>query len=167
MRVLEEALLAFPGIVLVVSHDRYFLNRVCTDILAFEGDGRVAHSVGDYEYYCEKRARALAVATPSKGDRRSSAKPPQPSSPAKTKTARPRKLSWKETQELASMEQVILEAEQNVARIEALFAQPDFHREHAPKTNDLKAELADEKSRVARLYERWQALEALRAAAEP
>jgi ATPase subunit of ABC transporter with duplicated ATPase domains len=46
LRVLEEALLAFPGVVCVVSHDRYFLNRVCTDILAFEGDGAIHHSVG-------------------------------------------------------------------------------------------------------------------------
>jgi ABC-type sulfate/molybdate transport systems ATPase subunit len=57
LRVLEEALIAFPGVVLVVSHDRYFLNRVCTDILAFEGDGKIAHSVGDYDYYLEKKKR--------------------------------------------------------------------------------------------------------------
>ncbi|MGN6644706.1 MAG: ABC-F family ATP-binding cassette domain-containing protein, partial [Verrucomicrobiota bacterium] len=49
LRVLEEALIAFPGMVLVVSHDRYFLNRVCTNILAFEGDGKITHSVGDYD----------------------------------------------------------------------------------------------------------------------
>src|SRR5271169_4574603 len=55
LRVLEEALIAFPGVVLVVSHDRYFLNRVCTDILAFEGDGKIHHSVGDYDYYLEKK----------------------------------------------------------------------------------------------------------------
>src|SRR5580692_8548998 len=62
LRVLEEALIAFPGVVLVVSHDRYFLNRVCTDILAFEGDGKIAHSVGDYDYYLEKKQRAAQVA---------------------------------------------------------------------------------------------------------
>ncbi len=58
LRVLEEALIAFPGVVCVVSHDRYFLNRVCTDILAFEGDGKIRHSVGDYDYYLEKTAKA-------------------------------------------------------------------------------------------------------------
>src|SRR5688572_12901681 len=50
LRVLEEALIAFPGVVLVVSHDRYFLNRVCTDTLAFEGDGQIAHAAGNYDY---------------------------------------------------------------------------------------------------------------------
>src|SRR6185295_18890347 len=58
LRVLEEALIAFPGVVLVVSHDRYFLNRVCTGILAFEGDERIFYNVGDYDYYLEKKQRA-------------------------------------------------------------------------------------------------------------
>ena len=56
LRLLEEALLAFSGCVLVVSHDRYFLNRVCTGIIAFEGDGLVTYNEGDYEYYREKLA---------------------------------------------------------------------------------------------------------------
>ena len=55
LRLLEEALVAFGGCVIVVSHDRYFLNRVCTSILAFEGEGRVSYSVGNYDYYLEKR----------------------------------------------------------------------------------------------------------------
>src|SRR5204863_5568626 len=55
LRLLEEALVAFGGCVIVVSHDRYFLNRVCTSILAFEGEGRVVHHVGNYDYYLEKR----------------------------------------------------------------------------------------------------------------
>src|SRR5207247_8350960 len=63
LRVLEQALIAFPGVVCVVSHDRYFLNRVCTDILAFEGDGKIHHSAGDYDYYLEKKQRAKAAAT--------------------------------------------------------------------------------------------------------
>src|SRR5208337_2959705 len=62
LRVLEEALIAFPGVVCVVSHDRYFLNRVCTDILAFEGDGKIHHSAGDYDYYLEKRRPAAETA---------------------------------------------------------------------------------------------------------
>src|SRR5215831_1289747 len=65
LRVLEEALIAFPGVVLVVSHDRYFLNRVCTDILAFEGNEQVAHSVGDYDYYLEKKQRTVPKAAPT------------------------------------------------------------------------------------------------------
>ena len=50
----EEALVAFGGCVIVVSHDRYFLNRVCTAILAFEGEGALRYHVGNYDYYLEE-----------------------------------------------------------------------------------------------------------------
>lgn len=161
LRVLEEALIAFPGVVCVVSHDRYFLNRVCTDILAFEGDGRIAHSVGDYDYYLEKKqkaaidaARWVAAATAKK---------------AVTNTAKPankaRKLSFKEQRELDGMEAQIHAVEAEVARIETLFAQPDFFRKHGAQANQLTVELDAAKENVTKLYARWEDLEALRAAA--
>ena len=56
LRLLEEALVAFGGSVIVVSHDRYFLNRVCTAILAFEGEGVLRYNVGNYDYYLEKKS---------------------------------------------------------------------------------------------------------------
>ena len=159
LRVLEEALIAFPGVVVVVSHDRYFLNRVCTDILAFEGDGRLVHSVGNYDYYAEKRARQAETAKRRASD---AAKRKAPEEPKRAKTDRSRKLTFKEARELEGMEASILAVEENIARIEALFAQPDFHRDHGPRTNDLMAELAADKERVAKLYVRWQELEAIR-----
>src|SRR3954452_2727484 len=61
LRLLEQARVAFGGCVIVVSHDRYFLNRVCTSILAFEGEGRVVYHVGNYDYYLEKRGAAGPV----------------------------------------------------------------------------------------------------------
>ena len=57
LRILEEALIVFEGCVVVVSHDRYFLNRICTGILAFENDREIYYSEGDYDYYIEKRKR--------------------------------------------------------------------------------------------------------------
>src|SRR5205814_10584779 len=68
LRVLEEAWIALLGVVCVVSHDRYFLNRVCTDILAFEGDSKIHHSVGDYDYYLEKKQRAADEAARRAGE---------------------------------------------------------------------------------------------------
>jgi ATP-binding cassette subfamily F protein uup len=157
LRVLEEALIAFPGVVCVVSHDRYFLNRVCTDILAFEGDGRIHHSVGDYDYYLEKKQKQAAA---SQREEFKIA-----TAPAKPKTAKPRKLSFKEQRELEGMEAQIQAAEEEVARIEGLFASPEFHRTHATQTNQLMAELAAAKETAAGLYKRWEELEAIRATA--
>ena len=119
LRLLEEALLAFSGCVLVVSHDRYFLNRVCTGIIAFEGNGQVVYNEGDYEYYREKLAE------------RTTRRAKRPGSTQATKTkarqaldAKPRKLTWKEKNELEGIETVILNAEGEVSRIEGLFANP-------------------------------------------
>ena len=166
LRVLEEALIAFPGVVCVVSHDRYFLNRVCTDILAFEGDGRIHHSVGDYDYYLEKKKRA-ATAAARPPVPKSAANLPKGTAPAAaSKTGKARKLSFKETRELEGMEALILATEQEIARIEALFASPEFHRTHAAQTNDLMAELAATKEKLTKLFARWEELEALQAASQ-
>lgn len=156
LRVLEEALIAFPGVVCVVSHDRYFLNRVCTDILAFEGDGRVHHSVGDYDYYLEKKCQRV-------GDpRQQPAAAAPPAARIAPRPAKPGKLSFKQARELESIEPQIFATEQEVTRIERLFASPDFHRTHATKTNELLAELAAAKTKMAQLYARWEELEALK-----
>jgi ATP-binding cassette subfamily F protein uup len=175
LRVLEEALIAFPGTVLVVSHDRYFLNRVCTDVLAFEGDGKIHHSVGDYDYYLEKKQRA-AVAVPQRRDERAAIVALNKSSALSrdaatkaTKTAKPakpRKLSFKEARELKGMEAQIQGVDAEIARIEGLFASPDFHHTHATQTNQLVADLAAAKESLARLYARWEELDAIKAAAE-
>jgi ATP-binding cassette subfamily F protein uup len=165
LRVLEEALIAFPGVVLVVSHDRYFLNRVCTDVLAFEGDGRIAHSVGDYDYYVEKKERlTLAGARQSAAILATNKSSALSRDTAPTKAAKPRKLSFKEGRELENMEAQIHAVDEEIARIEGLFASPDFHRTHATQTTQLIDDLAAAKEKLARLYGRWEELEAIRVA---
>ena len=167
LRVLEEALIAFPGTVLVVSHDRYFLNRVCTDVLAFEGDGKIHHSVGDYDYYLEKKQKQTVAATRQSAAIISTNKSAALSRVTATpKPAKPRKLSFKEARELEGMEAQIHAVDAEIACIEGLFASPDFHRTHATQTNQLTADLAAAKESLARLYARWEELEAIKAAAE-
>jgi ABC transport system ATP-binding/permease protein len=162
--VLEEALIAFPGVVCVVSHDRYFLNRVCTDILAFEGDGKIHHSVGDYDYYLEKKQRAELAAARESAAIVSLNKSAALSRDAATKAAKPRKLSFKEQRELEGMETQIHVVEAKVARIEGLFADPEFFRKNAAKVNQLTGELDAAKEKVTQLYARWEELEAVKLA---
>jgi len=164
LRVLEEALIAFPGVTCVVSHDRYFLNRVCTDILAFEGDGKIHHSVGDYDYYLEKKAKAAAAAARQSAAILALNKSAALARDAVAKPAKPRKLSFKEQRELEGMEAQIHAVEAEVARIEGLFADPEFFRKNAAKVNDLTHELDTAKEQVTQLYARWEVLEAIRAA---
>ena len=158
LRLLEEALLGFAGAVIVVSHDRYFLNRICTHTLAFEGDGVVTLNAGNYDYYREKRAArpgAMSVSAISK--------PTEIQKPRRAEKAR--KLSYKETRELESIEAEILAAEDNVARLEAAFAAPYFYTKHGHEWQQLEAQLKAAKERVPQLYARWEELERIKSGA--
>jgi ATP-binding cassette subfamily F protein uup len=159
MRILEEALTLFPGCVLVVSHDRYFLNRVCTGILAFEGEGQVTFSEGNYDYYLEKRRRA-ASGSGSGGREFKLA-----GSASTPKAGKVRKLSFKEQRELEGIEAVIQSAEAQVTERESQFLDPEFVRKNGARMQALLAELETAKAGVATLYSRWEELEAVRAAA--
>jgi len=166
LRVLEEALVAFDGCVIAVSHDRYFLNRVCNGILAFEGPGPegarpdgagyVHFSEGDYDYYIEKRnarfaeAEAQSVATEVAEQPEVRVKPPA------------KKLKWKEARELETIDLDIVRAEGEVERIEAIFSVPDFYEKHGEQIVQLTNDLAAAKEKVVRLYARWHELEELR-----
>ncbi len=150
LRILEEALLAFNGCVVVVSHDRYFLNRVCNGILAFEGNGKVYYSEGNYDYYIEKKKDRL------KNENTDSKKEKKEDTRVKQKN---KKLTWKEKKELETIEENIIATEENVKRIEDIFTSPDFYEKYAEKTNELDLELTEAKKKVSMLYARWEELE--------
>lgn len=161
LRVLEEALVVFPGVVLVVSHDRYFLNRVCTGILAFEGEGKVTHSVGNYDYYLEKRKREEKAAL--EWERAAKASASAKPAPVKVQpTPKVKKLSFKEQKELEGMEAAIQVVEARVTEIEKTLADPDFYKKNAAQANALISELDAEKEKAAKLYARWEELEAIK-----
>jgi ATP-binding cassette subfamily F protein uup len=164
LRLLEEALVAFGGCVIVVSHDRYFLNRVCTSILAFEGEGRVSYSVGNYDYYLERR-EALGTArdlNPVTAPARAAV-----ATQKKSGKEKPRKLKWKEEREWESMEADILAAENEVSDLEATFAAPDFYAKPRAEISDLETQLKTARDKVAHLYARWHELELLQSAPSP
>ena len=158
MRVLEEALITFGGAVIAVSHDRFFLNRVCTSIFAFEGEGRWFYDVGNYDDYVAKRA--LRNSPP-----RVAIAPAPAARKANAAVSAVRKLSFKETRELETIEQDILRAETEARRLEELLAAPNFYQEHGSRWKEIETQLEAAKKAVARLYTRWEELEAIRATA--
>jgi ATP-binding cassette subfamily F protein uup len=120
----------------------------------------VRYGVGNYDYYLEKRVAAtIDDAGPRKREQAGI------SDPGYSK-ARPRKLKWKEERELKGMEAAILNAETEVARLEALFSDPEFYTKHAADFARLEAELRAARDEVARLYARWAELGELAALAE-
>ena len=159
LRLLEEALADFGGCILVVSHDRYFLDRVCDRVLAFE-DGRVFVQPGNFSYYLEKRAARTAAATPS-GPVAAAAGGGEPTPPTESRGRRPRKLSYKEERELDGMEAAILDAEAEVSDLEGKLADPEFQRQHFLDLDRLAADLEVRREGVGRLYARWEELAAI------
>ena len=157
LRILEEALAAFDGCVIAVSHDRYFLNRVCNGILAFEGNGKVHFSEGDYSYYIEKRT---ARETEALAESIITRVPEKQETHQKLQTNR---LKWKEAKELETIEHSIQHAESEIVRIEAIFASPDFYEKRGEQTVQLTQELDAAKALVERLYVRWHELEEIKA----
>lgn len=155
LRMLEEALADFDGSVLVVSHDRYFLDRICDQIVAFE-DGGVFVQPGNYSYYLEKkREREARFQAATAAAARTLPKPEAPTA----RTNRPRKLSFKEQRELESMESTILEMESRVHGLEATLNDPEFHATRSREARGIIEELEKGKAEVARLYARWEELE--------
>ena len=164
LRMLEEALAAFDGSVIVVSHDRYFLDRICDQIIAFEDDG-IAVQAGNYSYYLEKRQareasqRALAQAASREAAARQKAASAAPAA------KKGRKLTFSEKNELEGMETAILAIEQEAEGLEALLHDPDFQAKRFAEIPGMVEKLDAAKARVARLYTRWEELEAVREAA--
>ena len=149
LRMLEEALADFDGSVLVVSHDRYFLDRICDQIVAFE-DGGVFIQPGNYSYYLEKRQQRERPVAPVK----------EPV-PVAARPQRSRKLSFKEQRELEGMEAGILKVETRVAELELILGDPNFYATRATEAAGLSAELEATKTEIIRLYARWAELDQL------
>jgi ATP-binding cassette subfamily F protein uup len=155
MRVLEEAVLAFRGCVLVVSHDRYFLDRVCDRIIAFEGHGRVHQCSGNYSYYQEKRARQAAAEVAYVN-----------AAPKKEKPApnnKPRKMTNKEQRELAESEARIAVLETEIATLEAELNDPEFYARVGSSTQEHLAGLEARKAELEACFTRWAELEEIKA----
>jgi ATP-binding cassette subfamily F protein uup len=154
LRMLEEALVDFEGSVLVVSHDRYFLDRICDQIVAFEEEG-IFVTPGNFSYYLEnKQARAER-----NRDLFKAAAPVNRREVVASKPAVVRKRTFKEQRELERMERTIHEAESRVKKLEGTLSDPDFYPARATEAPLLVAELERQKAEVARLFARWEELE--------
>jgi ATP-binding cassette subfamily F protein uup len=161
LRVLEEAIEAFDGAALIVSHDRYFLNRLCTHIWVFQEDGRLVNITGNYEdylLYLERRgANGEEAATPAAPERGAAKEDTRGA-----ETSPKRKLNWQENKELGAMEETIHKAEAKVAELEQVLLQPGFYNQPHPDVQRSLDALNAAKVEVERLFARWAELEELR-----
>ena len=158
LRALEEALVAFEGSVVVVSHDRWFLDRVATRVLLLDGHGgaRLFHTdVSSVlaELARERRARAAArTERRAANDARPAAPPP-----------RPRRITPWQERELAELEAAIPEVEAKLAALDAQLADPSLYAGPGEAVQAVVDERTGLEAELARLYARWEELESLRA----
>ena len=148
---LEGLLLEFSGTLLVVSHDRAFLDNAVTSTLAFEGMGRVGEYAGGYSDWA--RQRLAPVAQPASA-------PKAMGTPDVPRGEKRRKLSWKESQELSTLPDLIDAREVERAALYERLADPAFLRD-GPAVIQASADLTRLDSEVAALAERWELLETI------
>jgi ATP-binding cassette subfamily F protein uup len=152
LELLESYLVAWPGTLLLVSHDRAFIDHVVTSTLVFEGDGKVQEYVGGYEDWLRQRAvPQLPV------DNRES---PQPSkAPAAAKAAIKQKLSFKEKREMEDLPGRIERMEAEQEELHARIASPEFYKEPPDAIARALARIDELKGSLHDAYARWDQLD--------
>ncbi len=155
LSILEDYLEDFPGAVIVVSHDRYFLDRLVEKIFAFEGQGAIRQYPGNYSDYQERiSVQAEAAAFAAKSNSTPEKKPAPPDKPKE----RPRKLSFKEQREYEQIEDIIAGVEQELAQVAAAINAAGSDFELLQKLTARHQEL---NSRLDELLDRWTYLNEL------
>jgi ATP-binding cassette subfamily F protein uup len=154
LELLEELLLEYAGTVILVSHDREFLNRVVTSTLVLEGEGRVKEYVGGYDDWLRQRTGAAATDNAASEVKKGAKPGTRADSPPK-----PARLSYKERQELLDLPQQIevLESEQQAIHTE--LGRPEFYQQAGAQIAETKARLNEIEQTLRAAYERWELLE--------
>jgi ATP-binding cassette subfamily F protein uup len=154
LELLEELLLNYQGNVLLVSHDRAFLNNLVTSILVFEGNGQVTEYIGGYDDWLKQKKKTGTKILPK----------PKPNGPKKTKPKRerPKKLTFREKQELEDMPSLIESLEQTHEKIFNDLSDPAFYKSESTEIASAKEQLESLEIQLEKAYQRWEALESVK-----
>jgi len=162
LRALEEALLIFPGAVLVVSHDRWFLDRIATHILHLDGHGGARLHTGDLSSLLDRIKKEAAAARDAQAAAGRAAKSGAPAAAATEASRKRKKLAPWQAKELQEIEKQLPQVEAELAAVDAELAQPSLYTGPAAKRERVQARRATLAAESAKLYARWEELEALR-----
>jgi ATP-binding cassette subfamily F protein uup len=152
LELLEELLLDYKGSLLLVSHDRAFLNNVVTSTIVFEGEGKVNEYVGGYDDWLRQRKQVETnkkKRAPLKTDRRDE------------NTERPRRLNYKEQRELAALPRKIEELEEEQNQLYQAVSDPMFYKKGNDEAAVIRTRLSTLHSELDNAYQRWETLETL------
>ncbi len=156
LELLEDLLADYEGTLLLVSHDRTFLDNVVTSTLVFEGDGKVGEYAGGYDDWARYQ-QVRAALRPGEPKRPTAL--PAAAHPAQPRSDKPRKLSYKEQRELEALPDRIEALEVEQAKLHALMGEGDFYRQPGEKISATVRRLEVVEKELENCYARWQALE--------
>src|SRR5262245_31611950 len=145
---LEQALLDFDGTVIVVSHDRYFLNRIADMLLVLENDGSVRIIHGNYDTYERMRSASLRPEPSSKTEEPSSA-------PAPERTGKPKRKRRFPYRKVADLEADIAVHETRLREVEVLLASSELYRD-GDRVKETMRDFEELKAALGQLYEHWE-----------
>jgi ATP-binding cassette subfamily F protein uup len=167
LELLEELLLEFAGTLLLVSHDRMFLDNVVTSTLVFEGEGRIIEYTGGYEDWVRQRAVGLSNLAPASVERKAPVLPVSAPVTPKTPGKKAAKFPQKDRRELEELPKQIGELEATLADLAARLWKPDLYQTEPDLVPKLKSDAEVLEKRIKDSYARWEELEARRQASEP
>lgn len=144
LELLEDMLVDYPGTLILISHDRAFINQVVTSVLVYEEEGQFNEFVGGYDEYKMQKKQQRGVATKTAVEKR---------------TASVTKLSFNEQRELAQLPQKIEQLEEKIAQIQLQMADPKFYQQDTQMIAKINQKLAEDEVLLTDFYTRWEHLE--------
>ena len=171
LELLEELLLEFPGTVLIVSHDRSFLDNVVTSLLVFDGNGRISEFVGGYEDWLrqggsvqllgmtERQSSGLTSASEAKKQETEEQPEPQPVAAPEAPAPARKKLSYNLQRELDAIPQKLEKLEAELEQLQEKVSDPGFYQQPHEETEKVLLQLQATEQQLDELLERWAELE--------
>jgi len=153
LELLEELIFEYQGTLLLVSHDRDFLNNVVTSTIVFEGNGRVVEYIGGYDDWLRQRPQSANASRLEKDSRNK--KPPKPRAP------RSRKLGYMQNLEIQNLPQKIEALESAQKELFAILSDPLFYKKEKGEIAAARSELERVEREIEMAYQRWEELEAM------
>lgn len=144
LELLENMLNEYPGTLMLISHDRAFINQVVTSVLVYDEDGTFNEFVGGYDEYKMQKKQQRDVGTKSIAVKKSNTS---------------KKLSFNEQRELTQLPQKIETLEKQISDLHIQMADPGFYQQEAPLIAEINQKLAKDEALLAEMYARWEALE--------